>query len=813
MEKVFLEILNRGITAGWLVLAVLVLRLVFRRAPKKFFVVLWAFVGLRLVIPFSLESTLSLIPSAETVPQEALTAESPAIQSGIRPIDNAVNPVISRTLQPGSAGHAKPLQNLAAIAGIIWAAGAGIMLLYAFISWLRIRLRVRAAVHMEDRIWACDYIDTPFILGVLRPRFFLPSSLSGEDREAVIAHEKAHLARRDHLWKPLGFLLLSVFWFHPLLWAAYIMLCRDIEYACDEKVLAGLDRSGQKNYAEALLNVSVPRRMIIASPLAFGETGVKGRIKNVLRYKKATVGIAAAAVILLAVVALCFLTNPRKMQIVIAKEDVDRVEYHRHDYNSTYQVARSSEAEMVDSLIDEVNGDYTYAGKNWSFKNWFKSGGGADSLRFYSADGTQIQEISFLSTGYVLEPAFLGEREYRSEKGILNIERIEACFPDMPWNQLSEEEKLERMLSRCVYDQCSRLYELAEYSCYRTVEKDTYDTIQGYLVEKVIQARGLYAAQSNAPGIRRVDVVNYENRSRQPETGTPETVDLDIRCRVEYEMGGGIAEWNDRLRFCLERDGDRLYVKDIIPVLGDDYMLVMDTLRGASGFSFDRKPLEGDYSAVDSTVETLLIKNREAERLPQPLQDVPESKADGQEHPESGKAGQDEKAVIRQLIYEYAEAVFNTVNGSSTVTFSPEDFETANAYLAAKYYETLRERYAESGYPVLDHRITWVVLNRYFALENDQGRDLIFAEASISCAYTEPGMETPQEYTRNAELILEKTGEAQFKVLGFNSIGAAWELQDAVNKSGMSPEEKIRYIDAHIRDAALNDGLLPMSNK
>ena len=179
-----------------------------------------------------------------------------------------------------------------------------------------------------------------------------------------------------------------------------------------------------------------------------------------------------------------------------------------------------------------------------------------------------------------------------------------------------------------------------------------------------------------------------------------------------------------------------------------------------------------------------------------------------------------QKSPVNRCLFEAEDGVYMLANDPARKIWtraklirSPEDFETANAYLAAKYYETLRERYAESGYPVLDHRITWVVLNRYFALDNDQGRDLIFAEASISCAYTEPGMETPQEYTRNAELILEKTGEAQFKVLGFNSIGAAWELQDAVNKSGMSPEEKIRYIDAHIRDAALNDGLLPMSNK
>lgn len=313
MERIFLDLVNRSIAAGWLVLAVAVLRLAFRRMPKKYFVVLWALVAVRLLLPFSVESGLSLIPSRETVPQEVLTMPQPELRSRIPALDRAVNPVLGRTFAPAAVGvtGTVPAKTAAEIAAAVWTAGLCLMLLYAFITWLRLRLRVRVSLETGPRVRICDYVDTPFILGVFRPVIYLPSALSDPDRACVLAHEKAHISRRDHLWKPLGFLLLAVFWFNPLMWVAYILLCRDIEYACDEKVLEAMEGAQRKRYASALLSCSVPHRMITAAPLAFGETGVKGRIRNVLRYKKATFAVIAAAVLICVVCAACFLTDPQ----------------------------------------------------------------------------------------------------------------------------------------------------------------------------------------------------------------------------------------------------------------------------------------------------------------------------------------------------------------------------------------------------------------------------------------------------------------------------------------------------------------------
>ncbi len=311
METLFIRILNLSITAGWIVLAVLLLRLVLKQAPKWLHAAMWALVGIRLVCPFSLESIFSLIPSTETVPQDILYAQSPAIHSGITPFNAAVNPVLTESFAPTVGDSVNPMQVVMTIASAVWVAGIGGMLLYSLISFLRIRRSVREAIPLQENIRVCDRIDTPFILGVFRPQIYLPSVMPQEDMTHVIAHEHAHLQRRDHLWKPLGFLLLSVHWFNPLLWAAYVLLCRDIELACDEKVIAGMDITQRKAYSSALLSCSLPRRTIAACPLAFGEVGVKTRIRRILHYKRPAFWILLVSAAALAITAVCFLTNPR----------------------------------------------------------------------------------------------------------------------------------------------------------------------------------------------------------------------------------------------------------------------------------------------------------------------------------------------------------------------------------------------------------------------------------------------------------------------------------------------------------------------
>ena len=309
MDEVFLKILNMSISAGWLVLAVLVLRLLLKKAPKWMRILLWAAVGVRLVLPFSLESSLSLMPSAQTVPGDIVYAMHPAIDSGVPIINAAVNPVLGSSLAATPQYSANPIQKLLFVAAILWVVGMVALTVFAFVSWLRIRLRVREAVR-EDGVWVCDRIPSPFILGVFFPRIYLPSDLSGKDREYVLAHERAHLRRGDHLWKPLGFVLLTVHWFNPLLWVGYWLLCRDIELACDEKVMAQLGEEAKKPYADALINCSVPRSLLTACPLAFGENGVKGRLKAILHYKKPAFWIVAVAIIACVAVGVCFLTDP-----------------------------------------------------------------------------------------------------------------------------------------------------------------------------------------------------------------------------------------------------------------------------------------------------------------------------------------------------------------------------------------------------------------------------------------------------------------------------------------------------------------------
>ena len=311
MAAVFLKLLNLSISASWLVLAVLVLRLISKRSPKWVNVLLWGIVALRLVLPFSIESALSLIPSAETVSPAVVQFDpAPTITSGVNIIDNAVNPSLSEHFAAVPTASVTPLYVWTEIAGWVWLIGLGAMLLYALVSYLRLRRRVSVSLCVRENIYLCDAISSPFILGVVKPCIYLPSGLDEVQRQNVLSHEQAHLARRDHWWKPLGFALLAVYWFNPVLWLAYALLCRDIELACDERVIRTMDESAVKTYSTVLLACSMPRKAVITCPLAFGEVGVKERVKNALHYKKPAFWVVAASVAVCVVVAVCFLTNP-----------------------------------------------------------------------------------------------------------------------------------------------------------------------------------------------------------------------------------------------------------------------------------------------------------------------------------------------------------------------------------------------------------------------------------------------------------------------------------------------------------------------
>jgi len=310
MGDLFLNILNMSIAASWLILAVVLLRFVLKKAPKWIAVLLWGIVALRLAVPFSFESALSLIPSAETFNAHNIQYGTPAISSGIPAVNNAVNPVLGETFAPNPAGSVNPLYVWTFIVSVIWCIGIAAMLLYAVISYVRVHRSVAERIPYEGNIFLCDHVKSPFILGLVRPKIYLPSSMDEAAMGPVIAHEKAHLARRDHWWKPLGFLILTVHWFNPLCWVTYVLLCRDIELACDEKVIRQMDLDGKKQYSTALLECNTGRRLVTICPLAFGEVGVKERVKNVLNYKKPAFWLIAVAVVACGVVTACFATNP-----------------------------------------------------------------------------------------------------------------------------------------------------------------------------------------------------------------------------------------------------------------------------------------------------------------------------------------------------------------------------------------------------------------------------------------------------------------------------------------------------------------------
>ena len=365
MAAVFLKLLNLSISASWLVLAVLVLRLISKRSPKWMNVLLWGIVALRLMLPFSIESALSLIPSAETVSPAAVQFDpAPTITSGVSVIDNAVNPSLSEHFSAVPTASVNPLYVWTEIAGWVWLIGLGAMLLYALVSYLRLRRRVSVSLPIQDHIYLCDALSSPFILGVVKPHIYLPSGLDEVQRQNVLAHEQAHLARRDHWWKPLGFALLAVYWFNPVLWLAYTLLCRDIELACDERVIRTMDESAVKTYSTVLLACSMPRKAAITCPLAFGEVGVKERVRNALHYKKPAFWVVAASVAVCVVMAVCFLTDPEHETMKWAKnlrvDDVVRVELTimPQATDKQYKDFNADEIAEAVALINKSGGRY-----------------------------------------------------------------------------------------------------------------------------------------------------------------------------------------------------------------------------------------------------------------------------------------------------------------------------------------------------------------------------------------------------------------------------------------------------------------------
>lgn len=320
MDAFMIKLFNMSINAIWLILAVIVMRFILKKAPKYINLIMWGLVGLRLVCPFTIESMLSLIPSEETIPSDIAFVSSPSVDTGFNAVNEIINPAVSQFSEvPYTMGYS-PIDMLIRISFAVWVVGIAVMLLYSGVSYMILRRKVRVSVRYDGNIYLCDNIKTPFILGIVKPKIYLPSDITKEQMTAVTAHENAHLLRLDHIIKPLGFLVLCIHWFNPFVWLSYNLFCRDIEYACDERVIKTMENGEKKDYSEILLSLSMPKKSFAACPLAFGETGVKGRIKSVLSYKKPALWIIIVAVIAVIAVAVGFMTNP-------ADESIDGYHY------------------------------------------------------------------------------------------------------------------------------------------------------------------------------------------------------------------------------------------------------------------------------------------------------------------------------------------------------------------------------------------------------------------------------------------------------------------------------------------------------
>lgn len=314
MTALFLKIVNTGISAGWVVLAVLAVRLVLRKAPKWTHVLLWGIVALRLIFPFSLESALSLIPSAQTLPDQLLAGPSFQIHIGVPPVDQRVNEYLGDRYFEGVSVPTGSGRDTMTLFAVLWIVGTLLLLAYMAVSYLRLWLRLSEAVPVEENVFRSRKIEVPFVFGFLKPGIYLPWGMDSETSAYVVRHERAHIRRGDHWWKMIGFLILAVYWFHPLLWAAYLLFCRDIELACDEKVIRELPEEQRADYSQALLDCSIGRDKGTASgiifPPSFGEQDVKKRIRHILHYRKPVFWATAGAVAGCAVLAVCFLTDP-----------------------------------------------------------------------------------------------------------------------------------------------------------------------------------------------------------------------------------------------------------------------------------------------------------------------------------------------------------------------------------------------------------------------------------------------------------------------------------------------------------------------
>ena len=408
MTDLFLNVFNASVAASWVVLAVIAARLLLKKAPRWMVCALWALVAVRLLLPGFWEAPFSLIPSPEIIPPQSLFDAAPVIDSGMAIIDNAINPIYTESLRPMPGSSVNPLQVWLAVFANIWFLGMAAMVVWAFLSCRRVRRQIRERIRLEGNVYLCDRVESPFIFGLLRPLICLPSNLDGQTRDHVIAHEQAHLSRRDHWWKPLGFALLTLNWFNPIMWLAYILLCRDIEMACDERVAKKMDVNEKKAYSTALLQCSIRHRYVTVCPLAFGEVGVKQRIKSVLHYKKPAFWVILLTAVVIGVLAAGALTDP--------VEKVSELRYNGQLYvlfNDAYSYLPSSEP--IGDLVSILHNTTEHPYKDFQATNLDESLTGCPIY----LDGSNLYLVKFDGTALGFTPKTPQEFPARELRSVL----------------------------------------------------------------------------------------------------------------------------------------------------------------------------------------------------------------------------------------------------------------------------------------------------------------------------------------------------------------------------------------------------------
>lgn len=406
MDDVFLKLVNLSISASWLILAVLVLRVVLKKAPKWVMPLLWGVVALRLVCLFSIESALSLIPSAETIPSEIVTETREPVLYEQATLDIVTNPTLPSAAEVPVGVSRQQAQVDFNIYSVLWLAGMAALLVHALVSAGKLKRKLATAILLRDNIYESEFVDSPFVFGVVKPNIYLPMHMDEGTAAHVIAHEHAHLARRDHWWKVLGYLVLALHWFNPLVWVAYILFCRDIELACDEKVVKGLDGAARADYSQALLSCAAPKRAVAACPLAFGEGNIKMRVKSALHYKKPAFWVAAAAVLAVVIVAVCFLTNPRsdidaEALLGTSRGEITRISVKMEEADSGEEYRMSTEEiKTVLSLLDAA--EYERLGSASAMQECY--------ARLYF-EGTAGERELMLSRGEVLANPIKGNQK------------------------------------------------------------------------------------------------------------------------------------------------------------------------------------------------------------------------------------------------------------------------------------------------------------------------------------------------------------------------------------------------------------------